>query len=150
MSAERVTALAVVEPGSGYDANRPPDVVIPSPQRNAVLEVAVTGGVPAVTVLDGGSGYVAVPTVTLANVGSGTGATPTATIANGRVTGVTVTGGSNYADSTTASVAAPTGVQATATATIDGGIVDSLTVVGNGTGYAFTPVPTIDPPPELS
>lgn len=78
-------------------------------KRAAVAAVTVTAGaVTAVTLLDGGAGYIVAPTVVFSGVG--TGASVTATISNGAVTGFTgLVGGSGYVQaSTRATIANPT------------------------------------------
>lgn len=60
-----------------------------APNATAVATIA-SGGVTAVTVTNGGSGYASAPTVSFTG-GAGTGAAATATVSGGEVTGVTVT-----------------------------------------------------------
>lgn len=67
-----------------------------------------SGAVTAVTVTNGGAGYLAAPTVSFSG-GGGTGAAATATISGGVVTGVTVTsGGTGYTSNPSVTFSAPT------------------------------------------
>lgn len=76
----------------------------------------VTGGVTAITVGAGGTGYTSAPTVAITG-GGGTGATATATVAGGVVTGVTITNhGSGYTTAPTVALTGGGGTGATATA----------------------------------
>lgn len=70
-------------------------------KRQATASVTVTAGaVAAVTLVDGGVGYVGTATATIS--GAGTGASVTVTVANGAVTGFSgLVGGSGYAQATT-------------------------------------------------
>ena len=52
--------------------------------------VAQKGGISAVNVTNGGTGYTTAPTVAITG-GGGTGATATATVAGGKITGITIT-----------------------------------------------------------
>lgn len=76
----------------------------------------VTGGVTAITVSAGGTGYTSAPTVALTG-GAGTGATATATVVSGVVTKVTVTNaGSGYTSAPTVAFSGGGGTGAAATA----------------------------------
>lgn len=75
----------------------------------------VTGGVTAITVGAGGTGYTSAPTVAI--TGGGTGATATAIVAGGVVTGVTITNhGTGYTTAPTVALTGGGGTGATATA----------------------------------
>jgi len=77
--------------------------------------VVAGGVVTAVSITNGGGGYVTVPAVTFSG-GGGSGAAATATIAGGAVTGITVTGGgSGYASAPTVGIAAPPAIVSTVT-----------------------------------
>lgn len=76
----------------------------------------VTGGVTAITVTTGGTGYTTAPTVALSG-GGGTGAAATATVVAGVVTKVTVTNaGSGYTTAPTVAFSGGGGTGAAATA----------------------------------
>ena len=69
----------------------------------AAATVSVSdGGITAIAVTDGGSGYTSAPTIFLLDSGGGTGAAASATVSDGAVTAVSVTaGGSGYTASST-------------------------------------------------
>ena len=77
--------------------------------------VTQKGGISAVNVTNGGSGYTTAPTVALTG-GGGTGATATATVAGGKITGFVITNpGSGYTSAPTVGLTgAGTGGAATA------------------------------------
>ena len=76
----------------------------------------VTGGVTAITLSSGGTGYTAAPAVSITG-GGGTGATATATVSGGAVTGVTITNhGSGYTSAPTVAFTGGGGTGAAATA----------------------------------
>lgn len=76
----------------------------------------VTGGVTAITLSAGGTGYTAAPAVSITG-GGGTGATATATVSGGAVTGVTITNhGSGYTSAPTVAFTGGGGTGAAATA----------------------------------
>lgn len=76
----------------------------------------VTGGVTAITVGAGGTGYTTAPTVAITG-GGGTGATATATVSGGAVTKVTITNhGSGYTSAPTVAFTGGGGTGAMATA----------------------------------
>jgi hypothetical protein len=97
------------------------DTAIPSKRWIKVRRTAratatvALGAVTAVTVADGGAGYLSVPTVTLSG-GGGTGATATATLSGNGVLSIAVTnGGATYTTAPTVTVGAPAGVYAEST-----------------------------------
>ena len=83
--------------------------IIPSAQKIVATGTAWVsgGGVTAVTVTNGGSGYASAPTITFSG-GGGTGAAATASITGGVVTGVSVTdAGAGYSTAPTVTFSAP-------------------------------------------
>ena len=80
-------------------------------QDTAVLSATIdptSGSVTAVTIVDGGSGYLATPTLTFATPASGSLASATATITNGVITAVTLaSSGSGYESNPVITVTAP-------------------------------------------
>lgn len=89
------------------------------PKEVAPYQPAVTPGVSAVTVSNGGTGFTTAPTVTFTG-GGGTGATGFATIdSDGKIAGVTITNaGSGYTSAPGVSFSGGGGTGATATTTI--------------------------------
>ncbi|PYD47139.1 structural cement protein Gp24 [Novacetimonas pomaceti] len=99
-----VAAFAWVQADGASVLNTPPSDAAATATASASV---AAGGVSAITVTSGGSGYGAVPTVTLSG-GGGTGAQATATIGNGVVTGITVTApGTGYTTAPTITLSAP-------------------------------------------
>lgn len=107
--------------GSGYSPAFPPLVSISAPEipggRTATATASVDGlgRVTAITIVDGGSGYLAAPTVTIAAPASGTQARATAVLSGGSVRltaagGMTQAGGAIKA--ATLAVSSTTGVLA--------------------------------------
>jgi hypothetical protein len=84
--------------GSGYSVATPPTVTVSAPQiaggrtATATASVDALGRVTAITIVDGGSGYLAAPTVTIAAPTSGTTARATAVLSGGAVR-ITAAGG---------------------------------------------------------
>jgi hypothetical protein len=86
-----ITAVNVVSAGTGY-TTEPTIMVTDATGTGAILDLSM--GIDAVTIINGGSGYVS-PTVTITNNG-GVGFTGTVTESSGVITGVTVTAPGNY------------------------------------------------------
>jgi hypothetical protein len=88
--------------GSGYSPTNPPTVTISAPEipggRTATATASVDGlgRVTALTIVDGGSGYLAAPTVTIAAPPAGTQARATAVLTGGSVR-LTAAGGMTQA-----------------------------------------------------
>lgn len=108
-------------------------------KRQARATVTLTGGaVTAITVVDGGVGYIATPAVTIS--GAGTLATATATISGGAVTSIAVNvGGSGYVSGTTfATIAVPTTTTwATSTVGLVNELAEALPEVDRVTAVAY-------------
>lgn len=131
--------------GAAGEASIIVDTIIAGVQALATAAIGVVsgGGVSAVNITAGGSGY------TTASVafsgGGGTGAAATATITGGVITAITVTStGSGYTSAPSVSITGD-GTNATATATVTPQVtgVTSITVGTQGSGYATAPVVTI-------
>jgi len=150
---------------------------LPTAATAAITTPIVGGGITAIQVLDGSSGYLSAPTVTISG-GNGNGATATATLTNGQVSAInvinsgsgysgatacpsTITGGkiiaiqvsagsSGYLTAPLVTITDATGTGATATATLKNGVVTAITVTNGGTGYSATPIITIAPPPIIT
>ncbi|HKU25927.1 MAG TPA: Ig-like domain-containing protein, partial [Candidatus Sulfotelmatobacter sp.] len=119
--------------GMSYDTDVPLEFSEIDPVQNAAVNAAVNtagfnensvwvrpanGGVTAITVTNGGSGYTSVPNVMISG-GGGSGATATATVSGGMVTGITVTAGGNYQTTPQVTIDSPTsGTTALAAATV--------------------------------
>ena len=104
ISISRVLKLAYTAPQQ-YDTvvELPPTVTtISGPGAQATFTKTISGGViTAITVVNGGFGYLAAPIIDINDSGTGSGATATATVENGALTEITVTaGGSNYTEAT--------------------------------------------------
>jgi len=152
----RVESITVSSAGSGYTV--PPTVSIANGSGGAGGDTAsavarISGPVSAITVVDGGVGYVSgavtvaisppenvVPTTGVADI-----ATATATVdAEGTITGFTITnGGSGYTSNPTVTIIGDNTEMAVATATINGS-VDEIIMVNRGSGYSGgTPAVTV-------
>lgn len=138
-----VTKVIVDNPGSGY--TQAPAVVFDSATAaSASSVVARSDQVAGITLVAGGSGYVAPVTVAIAApAAGGVQATATATVSNGVITGVTITNqGSGYSSSNPPAItfsgtgAAGTGAAAVA---VIGSKVSGLQVTAGGSGYVTAP-----------
>jgi hypothetical protein len=134
-----VSGVANLVNGSGYSPTNPPIVTISAPEipggRTATATASVDGlgRVTALTIVDGGSGYLAAPTVTIAAPPAGTQARATAVLTGGSVRltaagGMTQAGGAIKA--ATLAVSSTVGVLALTSPTND---VDSVSLA-NGFG----------------
>lgn len=120
--------------------------------KNAVS--TQTGGLSAVTVTAGGSGFDslgAAPAVTVSapDVAGGIQAVCTANISGGEITAIALTsGGTGYTSPTVTITPAAndTGTGATATVTESGGLITGITITDGGSGYKATPTVTISDP----
>ncbi len=105
---------------------------------------ATVGGVTAITLVSGGSGYTT-PKITIA--GGGYGATASAVVVGGVIVAINLTSpGQLYTTATptvTITDPSPLAVGASATATAVPGAVTSIAVVSGGMGYSATPTVTI-------
>jgi CubicO group peptidase (beta-lactamase class C family) len=111
----------------------------------AVLDSS-TGTVKAITVSNGGSGYVAPPTVTFS---SGT-AVAQAVVSGGRIAGISRSdGGAGYNGAPTVTISGGGGSGATATAHNANGHVEFVSVESGGSGYVQPIAVLIDPPPPV-
>lgn len=152
-----VTAIAVSDPGSGYDSTAAaPAVTISAPDEdggdNATATAVLSGGeITAIAVSSGGSGYSsATITITPAAGDTGTGATATAVIDSaGEVTGVTITaGGSGYKAAPTVSITGDGTGAALGSVTVGTSTITAVTVDLAGEGYTAAPTITIASPPS--
>ena len=138
-----IASVSVEDGGANYSA--PTISFIGGGGAGATATATISGGVSAVTVINGGAGYVTAPGVTLSG-GGGTGATATASITAGAVTSITITNpGSGYTSAPTVTLGASPGTTATGSASIAGSIT-GITVVGPGSGFSSIPTVTITDP----
>lgn len=138
-----VTAVQVVNPGSGY---APDDVVQLAfsgggSDTDAVLAAVLTStSVDHLNLLSGGSGYANGTYGLTITGGSGSGAGGTFTVSDGVVQTVSLaSGGSGYKSLPSISFAGAGGTGAAAVAVLVGTSVASVTVLKGGSGYATTP-----------
>ncbi len=127
------TTAGTAYTGVNYDAEVPLEFSEIDPVQNTAVNAAVNtagfnentvwvrpanGGIAAITVTNGGSGYTTVPNVTITG-GGGTGAVATAVVTGGAVTAINVTTPGVYQTPPTISIDPPiSGTTATATATV--------------------------------
>lgn len=133
-----VTSVAIVDPGSSYDAASPPNIEFTGGGgTGATGEVVVNGSVFEIEVLSGGSGYTTQPLVSI--VGNGFGAAAASVITNGVVSKILVTNpGEGYTSEPTISIVGGGGSGATAKASVRGPI-QSITITNGGTDYTASP-----------
>ena len=115
----------------------------------ATATAAVSSGtLSAITVTNGGGGYIGTPVVTISGGGGSGARRRTAVIVGGAVTAISVNNaGSGYTSAPTVTIPPPN-IQATATATLSGGAVNGLAINSGGAGYSLVPTVTIAPPPS--
>ncbi|MXW02517.1 MAG: S8 family serine peptidase [Holophagales bacterium] len=148
-----VAAVALTNPGSGYDSNSYVHATFDDPSSfgnrsgsmvrgaTAAADVAISSGGLSVTVTNGGTGYTSAPTVTISG-GGGSGAAAEALMGGG-VTGVTVTNaGSGYTRGPLVSFTGGGGSGATATASVSAHLA-GLTLTDAGSGYTSAPTVAI-------
>lgn len=158
-----VISVELTGGNSGFRPGHNTTVTFSAPQTaggvTATGTVVLSGGaVTAITVSEGGSGYVTAPLVTISapDVEGGKQAFAVATIdGNGTVTGITLVqdendntapiGGSGYTNVPTVTIAsAPAGgSNASATATVASSSILTINIVDGGSGYTAAPTVTI-------
>lgn len=165
----RVTAIAIVNPGRGYDGVAPftsaqPIITITAPPAapgvrtaTAVAVLDTQGRVIGVTIIDGGVGYAATPTDPVATIAKPQAEAEAIVDAAGRLTGFNVThGGFGYTGRPAVTIAAPVAPTAAligpVTLTGDGLALGtgSIVLADGGYGYAVAPRVWIQPPPRDS
>ena len=131
-----VDTVTMTAGGSGYTS--PPNITIHGGGSGATASATLSGYVTGVTVSAGGSGYNPGDPVQLTG-GGGSGATAVvaSTGVGGSITGITVTGGTNYTSAPTVGFSG--GAGAAGAATIDF-LVDQIEVQSGGQGYASATV----------
>ena len=153
-----ISSINVTEHGSGYDSTGDaPMVTISAPDNaggvQATAEAVLSGGgVSAIALTSGGTGYTGTITVTITPaVGdSGVNATAHATVTDGVITGIIIdTPGSGYKANPTVTITT-TGIYSTAAVvgsiTISSSSITEIIVTESGTGYDMVPDITIDAP----
>jgi CubicO group peptidase (beta-lactamase class C family) len=143
-----VSSISVFNPGGPYTTA--PNVQIVGGGGSGATATAVldssTGTVEAITVSNGGSGYVAPPTVTFS---SGT-AVAQAVVSAGKIVGISrIDGGRGYNGAPTVTISGGGGSGATAEAHNANGHVEFVSVESGGSGYAQPIAVLIDPPPSV-
>ena len=131
--------------GAGYTTN--PTVTITGDGTGATAKAIMTGaGLGAITVTNGGSGYIAAPTVIFTPVGTGgTGAVGTAALSARAVASVTVTApGTGYTALPNIIFSGGAGSGATASAVMVGTALTNLYITNGGTGYTSPTVSIAD------
>lgn len=146
INAGAVATIDIDNPGTGY---LPGDVVQidfmgGNGENSAVLGAGLpAGGVGAVTVVDGGSGYTSAPAVTFSG-GGGAGATATATVTNGVITDVQVTGsGAGYITAPVVVFTGGGGAGGVGQALLGASGVAGIAVADGGSGFTSVPLLTI-------
>jgi phage tail sheath protein FI len=151
-----VATFTVGTAGSGYSSTAAaPAVTIGAPNDAGGIQATGTavlsgGGITAVAVSAGGTGYSGTPTVTITAPSGGSGATFTVTTSGGVITAVTVdTPGSGYKGTVTASFTGGGGSAASAgTVTLSSSSITGITLGTAGTGYTSAPTVTVAAPPS--
>jgi hypothetical protein len=149
-----IGAITISIPGSGYDSLAPaPAVTIGAPQTVGGVQATATsvlsgGGVTAVPLTNGGSGYTtAAVSFSAPQRAGGVTAAGTVTISEGVITSINVTtAGSGYTATPTITIVGDgTGVVA-GTPTISGSTVINIVVTNPGSGYSNAPSVVITGP----
>jgi hypothetical protein len=134
-----VTAIASLDGGSGYSSTAAaPAVTVGAPNEAGGVQAVITsilsgGGLSAIAVTSGGTGYSAGTTVTVTRgTGdtTGAGASATATVTDGVITGFTYTAGTGYKAAPTLTLVKPSNATPTATGTN----TESTIVVSSASG----------------
>ena len=144
-----------------YHTGDTPTITFPAPasgsgtRATATLTMenipGITGSISAITVTNGGSGWIGTPTVGVTSTGGGSGFQGTVhKNAQNEITGVTIdNAGSGYSGDITVTFAGNgTGADATATLNAQLKQVASVTMANRGTGYSSTPTVTFTTPTQ--
>lgn len=137
----RVTSVAVDTAGSGYNPATISVSFTGGGGSGATATATLSGGgVGAINVTSGGTGYTSAPTVTIHDdsINPGTGATATATITSLVVSITPTAEGTGFTSAPTIALTGGGGTGATATATISN-YVASVGITNPGTGYSGIP-----------
>jgi len=150
-----VSSFTVGTAGSGYVSTAAaPTVTIGAPNVTGGVQAVGTavlsgGGVSAIAITNGGTGWTGTPVVTITSNGSGEGATAHVDITSGVITSIVIdTPGTGYKNNPTVTI---TGTYTTAAVvgaiTISSSSITGVTLVEAGTGYTSAPSVTIANPP---
>lgn len=152
----RVTAVQILESGSGYAA--PPAVTIAAPAGGGAAATATAtldaaGAVIGIVITSGGSGYELTPTAPVATIFRPQAEATAVVDASGRISGFVVTNpGSGYTAVPPVSIAPPEVEKAAVpgAVTVLSGSVTGIAVADGGYGYRTPPRVWIAPPPKAS
>ena len=134
-----VTSVDISNAGADYDAASPPSMTIRGGGGSgAEATVVVDGGISAIDVTAGGSGYTSSPLVSIVG-GGGAGAAATAIITKGVVSRVLINqSGTGYTSQPEITIVGGGGTGATASASVRGPI-KSVTITTGGASYTSKP-----------
>lgn len=114
-------------------------------QARATATIQQAGGISAIALASGGSGYTTAPTVTITGTGTNAAATATINTTSNTITGITVTNaGSGYVGTPTVTISGGGGTGGAAgNVTLTEGAVTSIRMTATGGGYTTPPNVTI-------
>jgi hypothetical protein len=138
-----VTSIDITDPGSNYDAERPPTITIAGGGgSDAAAAVVVDGSLTEIEVLTGGSDYTTSPLVSIVG-GGGSGASATAIVTRGSVSRILVNnGGTGYTSKPSITIVGGGGTGATGNASVRGP-VKSINITNGGSSYTSAPTVTL-------
>lgn len=132
---QNITEFNITNVGTGYTTS-PTVTIIDSTGTGAIATASIgTSTITSITIVNGGSGYVAPQISFIGGGGSGVSAIPT--VVGGVITNVTIiTNGSNYTTAPTVVVTDSVGTGAQLTAVLSGSPITGIEVVNGGSGYS--------------
>ena len=150
-----VDSIGIDTAGSGYVSTAAaPTVTIGAPDVSggvqAVAEAVLSGGgISAIALTDGGTGWTGTPTVNIIPNGSGEGAEAHVTVVDGVITEIIVdTPGSGFTDLPTVTITGSyVDAAVVGSITISSSSIVDIIVTESGTGYTSAPDVTIENPP---
>ena len=150
-----VTSTTITDAGSGYGAGEVPDIAVSAPNEDGGVQAVMTavmsgGGISAIAVTSGGSGYDVANTTVTVTGGGGSGAAVSVVVdSSGTITAFQIdTAGTGYTSAPTITVGGSSGgTGAVAGAvTLGAATLTGITIDTAGTGYVSAPTVTIDAP----